>query len=165
MKRNYFIISFLNPIYKPNKINKWEFLIYILIIIIPLIISLIAYYPGFFVPDSLNQLEQAQSNIYNNWHPVMNTLIFFKLPILFYNHAVSVTIFQELFILVIMVYLAYFLRKNFLSIKGTILALLLMVLNPLFMKYSIFVVKDVPYSFCILLVTLFLINIVISTNW
>jgi hypothetical protein len=40
-----------------------------------------AYYPGVFSPDSFNQLQQAESSQYSDWHPVLHTLLFFTLPL------------------------------------------------------------------------------------
>ena len=51
---------------------------------LPLLIFLIywaAYYPGGFTPDNFNQYEQVLLNRYNDWHPVVATLISFKLPL------------------------------------------------------------------------------------
>ena len=142
-----------------GKIKKKEFLVYAIIILIPLIIALIAYYPGMTFYDTLTQWNQAEFNQYNNWHPIFHTLIFIKFPTLIHNTMFSCTAFQVLLIFSILLYFAYFLRKNYLSFKNTILVLLLMVLNPLFFKYSVTILKDTPYSWFMFLTTLFLINI------
>ena len=46
---------------------------------------LLLYYKGFapgcFTEDSINQLRQAMSGQYNNWHPVLQTLFAFTLPL------------------------------------------------------------------------------------
>ncbi len=63
-----------------------------------------------------------------------------------------------------MLYFCYFCRKNFLNFKATVIVLLLFVLNPIFIKYTVTLWKDIPYSWSIFLTTLFLINIVISNG-
>ncbi len=143
-----------------KKAKWWEYLVFGLIIIIPLIILLIAYYPGYVKFDSLNQWRQVQTLIYSNWHPVIQTLVFFHLPSLFYNDLISCSIFQALFVFLIMFYFAHFLRKNYLNFPVTCVVLLLMVLNPLFLNYSLLLLKDVSYSWCVFLGTILLINIV-----
>ena len=39
------------------------------------------YYPGGFTEDSVNQYTQAMTGKYNNWHPVLQTLFMFTLPL------------------------------------------------------------------------------------
>ena len=146
----------------PDKILKREFIIYGLLILTVLVSIIIAYYPGYVFADSYNQYNQVQTGIYNNWHPVLLTLFLFRLPTLIYNQVISITIFQNLIIFGILLYFCYFLRKNFLSFKHTLVVLLLIILNPLIMKYNIFLLKDILYSWFMFLTTLFLINIVIS---
>ena len=159
----YFLFTKKNTL-KENKgkILKKEFLIYTLLIIIPLIIAIVAYYPGIGTTDTSVQWNQVQTNLYNNWHPIFHTLIFMKLPSLFYNNLLSCTIFQTLFILLILLYFCYFLRKNFLNYKQTIILLMLIVLNPIFLKYSVTIWKDIPYTWSLFLLTLSLIDIVKS---
>lgn len=57
----------------------------------------LAYYPGGFHPDAINQYAQALTNRYNDWHPVLATLLTFKLP-LFLTHGWvgSIILFQML---------------------------------------------------------------------
>ena len=148
---------------KKEKIAWREYFIFSLIIIVPLIILIIAYYPAYVKFDSLNQWRQVQTLSYSNWHPVIQTLIFFHLPSLFYNDLISCSIFQAIFVFLIMLYFAHFLRNNYLTFIPTCIVLLLIVLNPLFLNYSILLLKDVSYSWCIFLGTIILINIV-NTN-
>lgn len=57
----------------------------------------VAYYPGDFSPDSIDQYRQAITNQYNDWHPVLHTLFTFWLPLRFSGGWIgSVTLFQEL---------------------------------------------------------------------
>ncbi len=147
---------------KTNKIKKYEILTYLIIITIPIIIALLSYYPGFTQFDTINQWNQVQLNSYNNWHPIFETLIFLKFPSLIYNNILACTIFQILLIIVTLLYFCIFLRKNYLDFKSTLIVILLFTLNPLFLKYSVTILKDIPYSYAIFIMTLFLINIVRS---
>ena len=50
-------------------------------------------YPGSFSYDSINQINQALSGNYSDWHPVLHTLLFFTLPLKLTNTAVSIVFF------------------------------------------------------------------------
>ena len=147
-----------------NVILKREYLIYGFIIAVPLIIGLIAYYPGTCTPDTINQWNQVQNNVYNNWHPVMETLFMLKLPSIFYNNIVSATLFQCLLIFLILMYFCLKFRKNFLNFKQMVIVLLLIVCNPLFIRYSVILWKDIIFSWTMFLSTICLINISISNG-
>ena len=45
-------------------------------------LCLMANWPGGFSPDSISQYGQAVSGSYDNWHPVLQTWLFFRLPLL-----------------------------------------------------------------------------------
>ncbi len=169
-----FIISFiiLNKIFpkitdfsfKKNKgnFNKKELIIYGFIILIFLVVSFIASYPGVINTDTEVQWKQVQSGVYSNWHPVVETLIFLKLPSLFHNSYVSCAIFQLLFIGLILLYFCYFLRKYFFNKKGTIISLLLIILNPAVIRWAMYIYKDIPFSWCMFIGTIFIIEIVLT---
>ncbi len=149
---------------KNNIIKKREFIVYGSIIVGVFTFLLIAYFPGVIFPDTFEQWKQVQSNIYTNWHPLLHTLIFLKLPSLFYNNIFSAVIFQLIFIGLIILYFCYFLRKNYFNFYETIIILLLFLGNPALYKFLVCPYKDLPYSFLILLVTMFLIAIVKSNG-
>ena len=51
---------------------------------VPLLVLLVywlAYYPGGFSVDSFNQYRQVVTHRYNDWHPVLQTLLAFWLPL------------------------------------------------------------------------------------
>lgn len=164
----YFILKFVfnkvvDTAFEPtkNKITKKQWITYILIIIIPLIVGIIAYYPGYTSPDSITQYSQASGNYpWGDWHPLFHTLIFFKFPTLIHEGIISCTIFQCIFILCSMLIFCQFCRKYFLNHKLTIITLLLFVLNPTFIKMSVTLWKDIPYSYCLMFGTMILIALV-----
>lgn len=45
------------------------------------LLKYLIYYPGSFTPDSMNQYRQAVSGVYNDWHPVAQTLLSFRVPL------------------------------------------------------------------------------------
>lgn len=167
----YLIINkILNSQYEITKSNfkKKELLIYSAIIIIILLGSLLIYSTssGIFTTDSINQFSEAVKNTYTNWHPVIHTLIFFKIPTLFYDSRLACILFQFLFITACLNYFCYFLRKNYLSKKWTIIVLVLFLLNPINLIYANTLWKDIPYSYSLLILTLFLIEIYKENgNW
>ncbi len=157
------ILNFkLNNNSKTDKFNKKELILYGIIILIVYVFAFLALSPALANLDSISCWQQIHTNDYNNWHPIIYTLIFFKLPTIIYDNYVSCAIFQMCFIGIILLYFCYFLRKYILNKKGTIIILLLIILNPLFMNYSMFLIKDVPYSWSMLLATIFLMEIVIT---
>lgn len=150
---------------KDNIVEKREFIVYTAIILLPLVVGFLAYYPGYYTYDTINQWNQVQSGVYNNWHPVVETLFMFKLPSLFFNSIVSATVFQCLLIYLILIYFCYFCRSKFLNFKQTSIMLLLITFNPLFIKHSVTLWKDIIFSWSIFLATLCLINISVDELW
>ncbi len=45
------------------------------------LLKYLVYYPGSFTPDSMNQYQQFVSGVYNDWHPVAQTLLSFGVPL------------------------------------------------------------------------------------
>lgn len=157
-----FIQKFLDKIkFKSSKkIRLIEFAIYTYIIVIAIVFSIANNncYPTDFT-GIWNVLARG---IYSDWHPFLYTIIFVKLPSIFYYSFYSCKIFQGFYIYVCLMYLCYFLRKYFLNIGTTIIILLLIVLNPSFLVMTSSLLKDVPFSYTILVGTMFLIEIVIT---
>lgn len=145
-------------------LRKWEWFFYGGFISLVLLVSVIAYYPGFAYPDTISQWNQVQLGRYDNWHPVLHTLFSFTLPSLFYKEILSCTIFQCIQIGIILLYFCYFCRKNFFGFKMTLFILLTILLNPLFIKYSVTLLKDTPFSWYMFLQVLFLIEIVYTNG-
>ena len=170
-----FIISFiiLNIIFpkivnlklptNKEKFNKKELIVYGLIIFVVLLFAFIAFYPAVLkAADTPSQWKEVQSGIYSNWHPFIHTFIFMKLPSLIYNSYASCAIFELIIVGAILLYFCYFLRKYFFNKKGTIITLLLVILNPTFIKMAMYIGKDGPFSYLLFLGTLLLIEIVLT---
>lgn len=106
----------------------------------------LAYYPGAYSPDSINQYKQAATGRYNDWHPVLHTLLIFTLPLKLTGANASIVFFQ----------IAYF--SLVLGIVSTIVyrysgrwwALILMfpiVLSPWTYNIAMYPWKDVAFAF------------------
>lgn len=64
-------------------------------------ISFIGFFPGGFPSDTVSQLMQARTNVYDNWHPLMHTLLI-KAGLLLVDHpSINVAIQLVLFSLLI----------------------------------------------------------------
>ncbi len=149
---------------KIKKISKKEIIFYAIIILAVLVIGIIGYYPGIMSSDCVEQWQQIHNNIYSNWHPLIHTLFLFKLPTLIYDGVISSCILQVIIIWLILLYFTISLRKNILNFKQTLFVLLLIILNPLFIKYSVNLWKDTLYSWFVFLGTIMLINITIKPD-
>jgi hypothetical protein len=114
---------------------------------------LLAFYPGSFSPDSLDQWRQAVTGFYNNWHPYLYTYLI-HLFSLIHKSPSTMLVFQiVLFSFVVSLFL------NYLSKKGTNMGLIafiaiLLAVNPLIGYYNITLWKDVLYSILIIILGL-----------
>ena len=146
-----------------NKIIKLR----ILFFIIPFIVFLIYFFaahPGGFTNDTLNQYNQSLNNQYNDWHPVIHTLIFFKIPMLLTNNYISsMTLFQIIICSLILSYVFYTIYK-YTSLKYTIISILFIVLNPNICNIMMFPFKDVAFGYGALLLITILINTIYTNN-
>ena len=147
-----------------KKIQKDEYLVYSIIILIPLVIGMIAYYPLVNGGDPYYMWEYMKNGYFNNWHPLPYVMIFYGIPSLISNNIFSVTIFQSIFIMLALLYVCKFLRENFINFKQMILFLVLFTFNPFFIRFSMDVLKDIPYSYCLLIITLQLMLIAKSNG-
>lgn len=148
--------------FKPKKIKKKEFLAYFLIILIPFFYMIVSFYPALGEIDTYMIVEGNDAGYFSNWHPVIYQVFFIWIPRIFSKNLYFLIVPQVLFEIAVLLYMCVFLRKNFLDYKSTIIILLLIILNPMFLKLSIFVGKDAIYSYFLLFLTMNLIYIVKS---
>lgn len=145
---------------KNNVIKKWEYLIYALFIIAIIVIAMIIAYPSIGTWDSIGLWIDHKAGNLSNWHPVIYVLLFHGLPILISDLPIVAVIFQVIFVFMGLMYLCSFIRKKYFNFWQTLLVLLTIILNPIFMKASVFVLKDIPFSWCIIVLTICLIQII-----
>ncbi len=130
-----------------------------------LLLYYFAYYPGGFTSDSIGQYEQAVSNRYNDWHPVLQTLFAFKLPLLLSGGwSGSIVLFQ---ILVFSAVLGYTFDTAYLYAgrKYAIGTMVYILANPL-LRIAMYPWKDVTFAIAALLLTTFSLHVYMSKgNW
>ena len=128
------------------------FLIAFIIIISASIIWFVAYFPGGFSADSINQYIQATTNTYNDWHPVLHTLLFFKLPLALFGTPQSIVLCQIILFSLIVAYAA----TTIYSIAGrnwSFVFLIAILINPIISDELMSPWKDVGFAILALLIT------------
>lgn len=133
--------------------------------IVPFVVFLLcflAYYPGGYSPDSISQYNQAITNDYNDWHPVIHTLIAFKLPLLLTNNWIgSVVLFQIICFSLVLAY-SFTIIYKYSNIKYTIVSMMFILLNPQILNIIMRPWKDVSFAMCALLLTIYSLQIYMS---
>ena len=106
---------------------------------------LAACWPGGFAPDSGYQYTQAVTGVYEDWHPVWHTLIFFWLPLRVTGSVYSISLFNTLVFCAASAHMLTVIRiyggRGF-----TILAWCYLMLNPYTGYMSVFPLKDLGFS-------------------
>lgn len=129
--------------------GKKKILFNAIFFVVPLICFLIyyfAFYPGGFSIDSLSQYEQAIGNSYNDWHPVIQTLFAFKLPLtLTGGWAGSIVLFQILCFSAALWYSLVTILKHT-NLKYAVAAMMFMLLNPYVGYIVMYPWKDVSFA-------------------
>lgn len=143
-------------------IKRREFIVYFLIILVVLLIDFFGNYPFYILSDTESCIKQVLTSQYSNWHPFFYTFLMIKIPYIFCKHMASLVVSQYTIIVSVLLYFCYFVRKNFLGFKWTCILLAFIVLNPNFLQTSVFVVKDIPFSYFMMMGTIFLIEIYLS---
>ena len=113
--------------------------------VLPLAVFLlyyVAFYPGSFVDDSFDQYQQALTNQYNDWHPVLQTLLAIKLPLLLTGGWVgSIMLFQILAFAAALGY-SFTVMAGIAGRRFTLVAMAYILLNPLTGNMATYPWKD-----------------------
>ena len=116
-----------------------------------------AYYPGGFSPDSINQYEQAVTGVYNDWHPVLHTLLAFTLPLtLTSGWTGSIILFQILLLSMALAYMAVSML-SYSNQRYVAYSLAFLLLNPLTGNLAMYPWKDTMFvmiTLCLITFTL-----------
>ena len=151
-----------------KKLTEKELVLFrILFFIIPLIIFLIyfyASYPGGFSNDTLNQYYQSLNNKYNDWHPVIHTLIFYKIPMIITNNYISSMVLFQILICSLIHGYVFFTIYKYTSLKYTIISMLFILLNPNICNIMMYSFKDVAFGYNALLLITILINSIYTNH-
>lgn len=176
----FLIISFLSPFIlsvgnhlSVNKVmlktwsvgkGKWFILSFFTSVFL-LLPSYVIYYPGWFSADSLSQLSQASSGNYSDWHPVLQTLIAFTLPLkLTHGWTGSVILFQIVEYSFVLAYLSTSFYKHGCP-KYAIISLLFILLNPFTVSIIKQPWKDVTFAIFGLLLITCVMNAYYDKDW
>ncbi len=126
------------------------------------LIYYIAYYPGAFSKDSINQYSQVIHQQYNDWHPVIQTLFAFKLPLALTNGWIgSITLFQIICFSLVLGYTFNTILK-YTNLKFTAISAAFILLNPQLGYIAMFPWKDVSFAIGALLLLTYALRIFLT---
>lgn len=128
-----------------------------------LMIWFVQFSPGSFSPDSISQYEQALHGNYSDWHPVWHTLLFFTLPLKLTGEIGSIVLFQIIYFSAIIGYASMTLYKH-VGIKGSILGMSYILLNPYTELILLYPWKDVGFAISCMLAMAMIIEIYLSSG-
>lgn len=121
----------------------------------------VAYYPGAYPTDALNQYTQATTGNYSDWHPVWHTLLFYSLPLAVTGKVASIVLFQILYFSLVLGYMALCIYQ-FANLKTAVIALGYILLNPYTGCIAMFPWKDVGMSVTILWLMICVVKIYVT---
>lgn len=149
--------------------KKSEQLKYLILFALPIIvvfsIVLIAHFPGILVSDALVQWNEVQTGVYDNWHPIFNTLYIALLAGIINNPGFVLAV----QILWIAFSVSYFLTrfKKYYNVSSVLLIIISCVfaLFPLNFNFAVTLLKDILYSCFILILTGMIVDIINNEDW
>ncbi len=103
------------------------------------------YYWGSFTPDSFEQLAQAETGIYSDWHPVWHTLLFFTLPMKLFGSRLMIVPFQSLLFSVAMAF-CFLTLYELAGFPYAVVSWCAILLNPVLMTEFISPWKDTAFA-------------------
>lgn len=121
----------------------------------------LAYYPGSFMNDTIDQYGQALRGTYNDWHPALQTLFTFTIPLRITGRADSIILFQIIEYSVVLTYMAYTILQ-FGKKKYAICSFLYILLNPITGEMMLNPWKDTAFAMSTLLLMVFGLRIYLT---
>ena len=122
----------------------------------------IAYYPGGFSPDSISQYTQTINSQYNDWHPVIQTLFAFKLPLTITGGWIgSIALFQIICLSSVLGYTFTTILKHT-NAKYTIASVVFVLANPQLGNIAMYPWKDISFAMGALLLLVFSLKIFLT---
>ena len=134
------------------------YIFFFLCSLIILSIWYLAYLPGAYSPDTLNQINQVLTGHYVDWHPVWHTWLFIGIPHWITGTLTFFTPFQILFYSAVFGYFGAFLYR-YAGFRFALLSAVYILLNPFTCRMTMYPWKDIPFSMTALLATLLVLNI------
>lgn len=104
-----------------------------------------AYLPGGFSADSIDQFKQALNGHYDDWHPVLHTLLLFTLPFKLTGSVASIVFFQTILFSIVLGLLASSVYM-YIGKKWTAICLMPIIISPWTLDIAMFPWKDVLFS-------------------
>ena len=139
-------------------INGWFYLIPLAVFTV----YFIGCCPGGYSVDSCDQYIQAIQNQYDDWHPVLHTLLAFEIPLtLTKGWLGSVVLVQSLCFCAVIGYTCQVIRKHF-GILPAAITMAWILLNPVVMLTAMHPWKDVGFAICALLLAAYALQTVVS---
>lgn len=155
----------LNIDLKENKMSKKEKYIWIICFFSATFMILLtwylAYYPGIFSGDAIDQYGQALDGEYNDWHPALQTLFTYTLPLKITGRAESIILFQILEFSGVLSYLLYTILR-YTKKKYAIFSFLYIILNPVTGSILMRPWKDVSFAMSAMLLMAYGLHIYIT---
>ena len=144
---------------------------FVLIATVNLLVLFLARFPGTLSYDSINQIKQIETGIYDNWNPLADTFfvgLFYKLgKLLFNNNNAAIAFYMVCQILFMSTAFAYAMKlscKQKVSAIAMIIELMIYTLTPYHIVYSSTLWKDVLFSGCVTLFSLFGYEIILGND-
>lgn len=145
-----------------NRNNKSQVFLKLAFYLIPFCLFFVyylAYYPGGFSPDSISQYTQVINNQYSDWHPVIQTLFAFKLPLALSGGWIgSIVLFQIICFSAVLGYSFNTIFK-FTNLKYTVLSMIFVLLNPQVGYITMYPWKDISFAIGALLLLTYSLRI------
>ena len=146
--------------------RKKKLIIFTAIAVVTFLLRLVwilAYYPGSFSPDSINQYGQALSGSYNDWHPVWHTIIFFTIPLKIFGKPAAIVIMQNIYLALILGYMTVTITEIW-NIKAAIISIAYIILNPYTGYIMLYPWKDVGFALGGLLCSIIAVKLVLKNK-
>lgn len=124
-----------------------------------LLIGYFANYPGCFTVDNLNQIKQAFDNQYNDWHPVLHTILAYKIPLLLSDGWIGSIVFAQILFFSAVISYALYSILIYTNKWYTFVAMFLILANPSTLNIALFALKDTAFAILTLLLVTFAIHI------
>ena len=143
--------------------RKWQWLLYMLPMLLVWIFTLLVFWPGIITNDSLAQWVQGVDNEFQDWHSAFHALLIALLMKLWYSPAI-VVILQSVLFAFLVAWGLKILEDNGVPLFITWLISFLFALYPTNDLLSITIWKDVPYAISILWLSILLLLIFLSNG-
>jgi len=136
-------------------------IVFFLLCWLPLLCALIICFPGLSSPDTEWQWKQIQTFTFNDWHPVIHTLLIWLVTRIVNHHSfvviVQISVFSIGASYLIATLESWGFKKIWLLISGLVIAI-----NPYIIKSMMYLWKDITFTILLTYTAIMLINIYFS---